>query len=78
MATSVFDFRDLGRTQTTTVRVFMDDSLRNARRIPVDELWLWQNPEALASVQAGLAEMGRGETVYLGSFEQYADLDIDD
>ena len=42
------------------------------------EVWLFQNPEALAMVQQGIAESRAGKGKYLGSFAQYADLDIDD
>ena len=45
--------------------------------IPKHELWLWENPAALASVRQGLAEAAAG----LGkpaSFAQYADIEIED
>jgi hypothetical protein len=77
MATSVFEFRDLGRTAPTAVRVYMDDSLGQARLVPANELWLWQNRRALRAVQTGLAEMSRGETAHLGSFAAFADVDVD-
>jgi hypothetical protein len=42
------------------------------------EAWFWNNPEAIAEVQAGLAQAAAGEVQYLGSFAEYADIDIDD
>ncbi|MBW4476964.1 MAG: hypothetical protein KME54_08820 [Tolypothrix brevis GSE-NOS-MK-07-07A] len=47
-------------------------------KIPEEQRWLWQNPEALAMVLQGLKEAAEGKGHYLGSFAQYADLEIDD
>ncbi|MBW4667871.1 MAG: hypothetical protein KME60_10680 [Cyanomargarita calcarea GSE-NOS-MK-12-04C] len=47
-------------------------------KIPVEQRWLWQNPEALGMVLRGIEQAARGEVHDLGSFAQYADLEIDD
>jgi hypothetical protein len=43
-----------------------------------EEQWLWQNPDAIAMVQTGISQAAQGKTHSLGSFAQYANLDIDD
>jgi hypothetical protein len=45
---------------------------------PIDdrEQWLWKNPQAIALVQTGIAQATQGQTLSLGSFFQYANLDI--
>jgi hypothetical protein len=47
-------------------------------KIPVEQRWLWQNPEALGMVLRGIEQAARGEVHDLGSFAQYVDLEIDD
>jgi hypothetical protein len=42
------------------------------------ELWLWQNPEVAASIQRGIRQSAAGEAHDLGSFAQYADLEMED
>jgi hypothetical protein len=42
------------------------------RTIPVSEMWLYENPQALASVKQGLRESADGKSVYRGSFARHA------
>ena len=42
------------------------------KTIPASEAWLYENPEALASVKQGLKESAEGKTVYRGSFARHA------
>ncbi len=46
--------------------------------IPEKERWLWQTPTAWASLERGLRQAQVGEVRDLGSFAQYADLEIED
>ena len=46
--------------------------------IPASEYWLWRNQDAVNSVQRGLIQAKRGETVSLGSFAEFADSEVDD
>jgi hypothetical protein len=45
--------------------------------VPMHELWLYRNPKALKSVLKGLQESREGKLVDLGSFEKYADEEIE-
>lgn len=46
--------------------------------IPAREKWLFENPEAVASVRRGLADAKAGRTQSLGSFAKYAKEDDGD
>ena len=67
-----------GKTYQVLVNDLGQILLEPVITIPERERWLFENPEALASVKQGLKESAAGETHYLGSFAQYADLEIDD
>ena len=43
------------------------------KTVPASEMWLYENPEALASVKRGLQQSAEGKGVYLGSFAKYLD-----
>jgi hypothetical protein len=43
------------------------------KAVPVSEMWLYENAEALASVKQGLRESTEGKTVDRGSFAKYAE-----
>jgi hypothetical protein len=43
------------------------------KTVPVSEMWLYENPQALASVKQGLRESAEGKVVYRGSFAKYAE-----
>ena len=42
------------------------------RTIPVSEMWLYENPPALASVKQGLRESAERKSVYRGTFARHA------
>jgi hypothetical protein len=42
------------------------------KTVPVSEMWLYENAEALASVKQGLRELAGAKSVYLGSFARHA------
>ncbi|MEH1908031.1 MAG: hypothetical protein V7L05_10655 [Nostoc sp.] len=46
--------------------------------IPERELWIWQNSVARTSLEVGIKQASSGELHDLGSFTQYADLEIDE
>jgi hypothetical protein len=41
------------------------------KTIPASEMWLYENPQALASVKQGLRESAAGKSVYRGSFAKH-------
>ena len=45
--------------------------------VPMHELWLYRNHKALRSVLKGLQESREGKLIDLGSFEKYADEEIE-
>jgi hypothetical protein len=42
------------------------------KAVPASEMWLYENPQALASVKRGLREAAEGKSVYRGSFAKHA------
>jgi hypothetical protein len=42
------------------------------KAVPASETWLYENPEALASVKRGLRESAEGKSVDRGSFAEHA------
>jgi hypothetical protein len=72
-------FGDLGAMRFTIgITEGGDIVLMPSTSIPLRELWLYRNPEALASVRRGLEQAGKGKLHFLGSFAQYADDPFDD
>ena len=46
--------------------------------VPEDEAWLWENPTALGMVLEGIEQSKAGLGVYLGSFAEFAEIDLDE
>ena len=46
--------------------------------VPISDRWLDQNPEAKSLVELGLQQAATEKLIYLGSFAEYAALEIDD
>ncbi len=44
---------------------------------PLHEIWLYRNPQALAKVREGLDQAAKGELHDLGSFDKFADDEIE-
>ena len=42
------------------------------KAVPASEMWLYENPQALASVKQGLRESAEGKSVYRGSFAKHS------
>jgi hypothetical protein len=42
------------------------------RAIPASEMWIYENPQTLASVKQGLRESAEGKSVYRGLFARHA------
>jgi hypothetical protein len=42
------------------------------KAVPASEMWLYENPPALASVKRGLRESAEGKSIYRGSFAKHA------
>jgi hypothetical protein len=46
--------------------------------LPEQEQWFWQNSATITAVKLGVAQAKAGQVRNLGSFAEYADLEIDD
>ena len=69
-------------SKAKTYKVMINDAgqilLNPVVTIPERELWLWHNSSALAAVGRGIEQVAKQETYDLGSFAQYADLEVED
>jgi hypothetical protein len=70
-----------GALESLHFRVYVNSAgqvlLDPALSVPLHEMWLYRNPDALAKVREGLAEAARGELYDLGSFGKFADDEIE-
>lgn len=68
--------------KSKTYKVMINDAgqilLSPVVTIPEQELWLWQNTSALTAVRRGIEQADKNEVHDLGSFAQYADLEVED
>jgi len=74
--------RNLGEgTDTLHFRVYVNDAgqvlLDPAVSVPIHEIWLYRNPEALVKVREGLNQASKGQLHDLGSFDKFADDEIE-
>lgn len=56
----------------------LDDAEIDLSTIPERERWLFENPEALAAVKRGLADIAAGRVHRRQSYAHYADLEVED
>jgi len=72
---------ELGGSESLHFRIYINSDgqvlLDPALSVPLREMWLYRNPQALANVREGLAQAAKGELHDLGSFEKFADDDIE-
>ncbi|MEP6755666.1 MAG: hypothetical protein ABJA67_09210 [Chthonomonadales bacterium] len=52
--------------------------LTPVEQVPSHEMWLLKNPEAMESIKRGIEDAKNGRIHDMGSFAQFADLEIDD
>lgn len=68
--------------KSKTYRVQVNDAgqilLDPVVAVPERELWLWQNAEAIASVQRGIDQAAAGKLQEMGDFAQYAEIEVED
>jgi hypothetical protein len=74
--------KTLGNSEGLRFMVYVNEAgqvlLSPTVSVPLHELWLYKNAAAFASVTKGLGQVGKKDTLKdLGSFEKYADDDID-